>query len=241
MTCSNQLKQVGLAFHNFHDARGAFPQGGYSKPGCIGADLADRREWSWCYHILPYLEQENLFRDPSAAAVGRTPVTTYYCPSRRAAALYNNGARTDYAGCAGDDPEGGNGIVRRGFLPAVRLADVTDGTANTVLAGEKRLNVARLGASADDNEVCYFSGWNGDYDHYRRARPLGAGSWEGPARDFSDPTSAAGSQNFGSSHTAGLNVVFADGSVRLVRYGVDGALFRNACVINDGQGANTGD
>ena len=67
LRCVNQLKQVGLAFHNFHDVRGAFPQGGYNQPCNTTADPNDRREWSWCFHILPFLEHEDLFRNPSAA------------------------------------------------------------------------------------------------------------------------------------------------------------------------------
>ena len=56
--CQNNLKQIGLALHNYHDANGALP-GGVN--GLKGApDLFDY--WSWMAMILPYIEQENLFR-----------------------------------------------------------------------------------------------------------------------------------------------------------------------------------
>jgi prepilin-type N-terminal cleavage/methylation domain-containing protein/prepilin-type processing-associated H-X9-DG protein len=83
MQCSNNLKQLGLGLHNFETANGEFPvnRGTVRNPG---------PRFPWTVTLLPYLEQDNLFRqinhdvpwfDPINRAAIRTPVTTYVCPS----------------------------------------------------------------------------------------------------------------------------------------------------------------
>src|SRR5262249_21054333 len=81
--CANNLKQIGVAIHNFHDTYGRLP------PAGIGGD----GEATWAVLILPFLEQANLYNQwnlsleynyyrSSASAVG-AQVSAYYCPSRR--------------------------------------------------------------------------------------------------------------------------------------------------------------
>jgi prepilin-type N-terminal cleavage/methylation domain-containing protein len=233
MQCANNLKQLGLALHNHHDALGYFPQGGWTPPGTTAADTADRRQWSWCYHLLPYAEQDNLYRSTDLTTIQRTPVPFLYCPSRRAPAVYNGHSVIDYAGCAGSSTTGANGVIVRGFLPCVRMADLTDGTSNTIMAGEKQLNLAGLGTAQDDNECPFLAGWNGDWDHYRRTWAVN-GVWQTPQRDYRNAGSTEPNQRFGSSHPTGVNAVFGDGAVRHIGYGVGPEPFRRACVRNDG-------
>jgi prepilin-type N-terminal cleavage/methylation domain-containing protein/prepilin-type processing-associated H-X9-DG protein len=232
LSCANKLKQIGLAFHNFHDRSAAFPQGGWNAPGTVAASPTDRRQWGWSFQLLPWLGQENLYRDPNVTTVRRTPVRTYYCPSRRPPALYNRHNVTDYAGCAGTTADGSDGVVARGLVPTVRVADIIDGTSSTIMVAEKRLNLAGFGMSLDDNESPFLSGWNGDWDHYRRC-PRVNNAWQSPQPDYADPASIRSNQGFGSSHLAGINTLFADGSVRHLRFGMDGEVFRRACGRND--------
>ena len=108
MKCQNNLKQIGTAAHAYHDAVGTLP------PSRIYDTYA-----SWAVLILPYIEQDNLYRQwditrPYSAqplATVQTAVPVYYCPSRRSppslttvASLDANkpGAAGDYAGCGGD-------------------------------------------------------------------------------------------------------------------------------------------
>src|SRR5262249_7396427 len=98
----------------------------------------------------------------------------------------------------------------------------------------------KFGTSTDDNESPFLSGWNGDYDHYRRTRQVG-GDYETPARDYSDASSTASSQRFGSSHPRRGNVRFLGGPVRHVRFGLNGTAWQRACVRNDGQVYNAND
>ena len=96
-----------------------------------------------------------------------------------------------------------------------RFADLTDGTAHTLLVAEKRMNLRFLGQPQDDDNEGYTAGWNEDTIR-RTTRP--------PAPDHRDPT-GDGDKLFGSSHPGRMNAAFADGSVRPVSYAVDRLTF----------------
>jgi prepilin-type N-terminal cleavage/methylation domain-containing protein/prepilin-type processing-associated H-X9-DG protein len=242
VSCSNNLKQIGLAFHGHHDALGRFPKGGTHVPPATGADgslstpQTREAQWSWAYLILPYVEQTALYNSTNSALVRNTPVKTYYCPSRRSAQQYNGTAKIDYAGNAGTSPTGANGVVMQTTptQPGIKMADIIDGTSNTAMVGEKRLNPAMFGQSIDDNESYCTPGWNGDWEVYRAA--LAA-----PDGDCAIPGDPLPSHNFGSSHPGVFNVVFCDGSVRTVRFSVSLITWQRACVRNDNQAYSLND
>jgi prepilin-type N-terminal cleavage/methylation domain-containing protein/prepilin-type processing-associated H-X9-DG protein len=238
MQCTNHLKQMGLGFHNHHDSVGAFPHGGTNLPGESTAPPNDRTMWSWCYQLLPFIEQEPLHKNSSLTTLETTPIRLYYCPARRSAALYHGKNKVDYAGNAGSDGNyGSNGVITRPPATApCRLADIRDGTSNTVLVAEKQMNHDMFGKTIDDNESCFRPGWNGDWEVYR----VGTTS-QTPAQDFGLPGDTTPSHRFGSAHPSGFNVLFADGSVRHVRYSINGTTWQRACVRNDGQSFNMSD
>ena len=136
MSCSNNLKQIGLAFHNYESANGYFPEGPfdgdprlpgmvYNEPagayesGTTCCNAASPEGWSHWFKILPYIEQDNVYRlakfdlPPIHSGrpanyngeddVARALIKTYYCPSRRSPTGYGSGlfGRCDYAGNAG--------------------------------------------------------------------------------------------------------------------------------------------
>ncbi|HEV3204023.1 MAG TPA: DUF1559 domain-containing protein [Gemmataceae bacterium] len=83
MSCSNNLKQIGLAIHNYHGNYTAIP------PARTNSDGGP----TWAFLILPFLEQENLYRkwdlhrsyyDPRLPDFRKTQVKEFYCPTRRA-------------------------------------------------------------------------------------------------------------------------------------------------------------
>lgn len=192
MQCSNQLKQIGLALHNFHDTRNLFPGGardahtGSALDSCCAA--TNVHGWSWKYHILPYMEQTSVWelgQDPNHGtaqdAVARTGIPGYYCPSRRAVTAYGSGFyRADYAGSGGEygtagvGQEGGangrNGFFAQTDLLKRRLADIKDGLSNTVMVGEKALHFTRHGSDGGDNERWNNSGWDQDCIRWGAAR-----------------------------------------------------------------------
>ena len=255
MQCLNHLKQIGIAFHLHHDVHQALPLGGErpptsrtwlpepllaASPGAVPGVL-ENQYWGWAYQILPFIEQEHLWREPNNSVVEATPLAIYFCPSRRAPMVIQPGgggvgpldnarAMLDYAGNGGTEEAETGGLGRDGVVVCrlagrVNFASVSDGTSSTLLVGEKRLNVARLGSFQHDDNEGWASGW--DWDAIRWGN-------EQPAPDHRDG-SIIGCSGFGSSHPSGFNAVFCDGSVRMIAYGMDYEAFRRACIRNDGQ------
>lgn len=246
--CTNHLKQMSLAFHTYHDVFKAFPDGGRNQcdspvpsyvpasqcsgspaPGCCGP--YNRGEWSWPYQILPQVEQKPLYDNPSDSTIYVTPVSTYYCPSRRQAKLYGGSAKIDYAGCAGST--GGDGVMVRRLTGPITFADVRDGTSNTIMLGEKQLSISKFGQTYDDNEPYVAPGW--DSEIFRIGSPTyPPGPDEAHCSDVvgvADPYT--GCNNFGSSHPGVLNTSMADGSGRPISFTIDTEVFRRLCARND--------
>jgi prepilin-type N-terminal cleavage/methylation domain-containing protein/prepilin-type processing-associated H-X9-DG protein len=260
--CQNNLKQIGLAWHNHQDAMGFLPTGG--KNACdtpfANATVAnncanpptpdwgccapyDRTEWSWTYQILPYVEQQTIYNTKSNSQVHASVVKVYYCPTRRPAQLYGGVGKVDYAGNAGTN--GSNGVLLRTGAGTLRLELIPDGTSNTIMVGEKRLKLDKFGSSYDDNEAYVSPGWDSEIE--RRAAADTDQACCGPSPDiritttppFTDPDS--GLNQFGCSHVGGTNFVMADGSVRFIRFHPNATSFKRACQRDDGLTYNPND
>jgi prepilin-type N-terminal cleavage/methylation domain-containing protein len=249
LQCQNNLKQIGLAFHTHHDALRYFPTGGwdwYWPPTYINGHPvvgADQKA-GWGFQILPYLEAGNTWRGGQAtndldrqliAVSAMNPV--YFCPTRRPPQVvtfsdpfYFNGMQVTTALCdyAGSNSEG-TGVVRR-YTPT-RIADITDGTSNTLMVAEKRMNLALMGQPQLDDDIGYTSGW--DNNMMRRTRRQ-------PRPDFVNPDNNS-TKRFGSSHPGRFNAVLADGAVRSISYSVDKTLFKYLGNKSDGHAINLDD
>jgi prepilin-type N-terminal cleavage/methylation domain-containing protein/prepilin-type processing-associated H-X9-DG protein len=90
LQCTNNLKQIGLALHAYHQTHGSFPAGYISSVGPRGLDDDQGPGWGWAAMILPYLEQEGLFRqihfdkditDSANATLRTTAISAFVCPS----------------------------------------------------------------------------------------------------------------------------------------------------------------
>jgi prepilin-type processing-associated H-X9-DG protein/prepilin-type N-terminal cleavage/methylation domain-containing protein len=95
MSCSNNLKQIGLALHNYHDTNGSFPPGHechkFDGQGATNGTIGNPYYFSnWAIKMLPYLEQDNLYKlydntvsnnHPNNKTVRETFVKVYSCPS----------------------------------------------------------------------------------------------------------------------------------------------------------------
>ncbi|HEV3262219.1 MAG TPA: DUF1559 domain-containing protein [Gemmataceae bacterium] len=304
ISCANNLKQVGLGLHNFHDTEGRFPTspGGEDALGGLGiAYDADGNPLSvkyqtagWAFQLLPFIEQQNLYNisdlhegkkdkhdnifpadypDSDLATATKdnfpaksynidllkpvgplrsTPIKTYYCPSRRPPANYHGVALIDYAAAHPDavplpkdkdnnlsgDPYGtllmSNPVGLHGVLSArsqkVTFASITDGTANTMVIGEKFVRPKDYGGGGQGD----FMGWAeyGGLDTCRSTTTV-HGWVANPSHDRNDIADGQDEQ-FGSAHPAGINAVFADGSVHNIKYGIDPQVFNALANRDDG-------
>jgi len=230
--CINHLKQFALATHNYHDTYLALPTGGDNGPGaanCCNAADASIERYNWTFHVLPFMEQTPVYQlwPNKIGQLNKTIVGLTYCPSRRSKKLYQGFAKCDYAGSRGT---ANNGVFVQTTTGWIGLRNVTDGTSNTLMFGEKRVHRAFMDNSSGccgDNEGAWNSGWADDV--------IRAATFT-PAADVFDGSLAAGivDNQFGAAHPAGMNSAYADGSVKLVSYNVDLTVFRNDCIRDDG-------
>jgi prepilin-type N-terminal cleavage/methylation domain-containing protein/prepilin-type processing-associated H-X9-DG protein len=233
--CANNLRQLALAAHQYHDTYRSFPTGFYRGPG----RMRETKVLTLFVSLLPYVEQGNLERrwdyqrygnnrGPYPTAVAAQVIDVAVCPSD---ALPRPPVdRNDMS----DSPEhwglvsyGGNAGIRATVAPtkdgvfyqdsAVRLADITDGTSNTLLFGER-------------------NHWDPNYDRLCPRDPLGTNGWWAYPATEDLLLSAAAPINylvpagttecsqikrerlnaFGSRHSGGANFVMADGAVRFL-------------------------
>jgi prepilin-type N-terminal cleavage/methylation domain-containing protein/prepilin-type processing-associated H-X9-DG protein len=236
-SCQNNLKQFGLAFHNHHDSLGYLPAGGLnatSPPTYINGQptVGSAQGAGWGFQILPWIEASNVWNAGAVVAVGTTN-TLFFCPSRRGPQTVTyrdnyqppiSGGMVAHALCdyAASNREG-TGVVRQ-IMPT-KMLDITDGTSNTLVVSEKRLNRTFLGRKAQDDNQGYTAGWN--YDTIRKTtRP--------PLPDYSAPIGDGGGL-FGSSHPNGINAVLADGSVRTISFAISKKTFSLLGNESDGQ------
>jgi prepilin-type N-terminal cleavage/methylation domain-containing protein/prepilin-type processing-associated H-X9-DG protein len=250
LSCENNLKQLALAFHCHHTQMNFFPSGGwysYTPPTYNGAPaIGEPQQAGWGFQVLPYIEADIVWRggdattDTERAIVAiSTTNKLFFCPSRRVPQTLTyadnyqpplNGGKITRALCdyAASNKEG-TGVVTQ-FTP-IRIADITDGTSLTLLLGDKRLNLTYLGQKQSDDNQGYTVGFN--YDTIRKTGQPPKPDYRG---DFGD-----GGGLFGSSHPSGINMAFADGSVRAISYSVDKNVFRLLGSRNDGQVINEND
>lgn len=167
--CMNNLKQLGLALHNHHDSLKRFPPGyqsDASKPGTDPSTLDGPPGWAWGTFLLPYLEQEPLFKslrrdlpcwDPANAALVKTQLAVFLnpaAPNQSATIQVKNAAgsqlaefgRSHFVANVGQDEPWGYSpalpdwsAVATGPLyrnSRTRMADVRDGLSTTVFLGE---------------------------------------------------------------------------------------------------------
>lgn len=124
--CKNNLKQIGLALHNYHDDYGSFPP-------AYTVDSKGRALHSWRTLLLPYLEHSNLYQqidfskpwnDPANATVFEVSINEFQCPSL---SIPKN--HTTYLGVSGPDSFFNAAAARI-------ISDITDGTSNTLTVVE---------------------------------------------------------------------------------------------------------
>jgi prepilin-type N-terminal cleavage/methylation domain-containing protein len=288
--CANNLKQIGLALHNYHDTLNRFPPG-YIDGNTNPASTPDNDVgpgWGWASLSLPYLEEQNVYNQINFSKgvgvgvntdISKTSLKVFQCPTdtlQDPFPVYDSSftnpiavvAHGNYVGCNGwvecfNNAGGGyQGGVGNDGLPGLagragdglfyrnsrnRMADVTDGTSNTIFVGERSSDHAPAtwtGAVTGGRCPAWMANQppspyspppgppydNADFDE---ALVLAHGNATHlPSADFPvfDP------DTFYSMHTGrGANFMFGDGAVHFLSNGMDPVVYQALCTIAGGE------
>lgn len=203
--CRNNLKQLGLALHNYHDVFNTFPPGytarGVSASSPISAETGPG--FAWSFAILPQMEQTNLVnqintdgnaQDASNMAVVQDQVlNAFLCPSDSgpdsfdvtdAASNTYRLPRSNYPGILGYasatmNPGTASGVFYRNSR--IKFRDITDGTSNTICVGERK---AQHNFNQPNSPVDSFTTWYAAIPNVIRNAGMSgmmSGMTEGPA------------------------------------------------------------
>ena len=201
--CKNNVKQLGLAFHNYADQHGQFPASANSDPPL-----------SWRVAVLPYVDQRPLFEKYTCSSawdsvenefIAKTKVSVFQCPSRERlndASLIQDSRGRFYAHYA---MVTGPGTVG----PGVKIRDIADGTSNTLLVFE----------ACGRNLV-----WTDPIDMNTSVQPEGI-NLPSPKRGMSPGWVS-------SHHIGGGHVLLADGSVRYISENIDRETLKSLTTID---------
>ncbi len=251
--CTNNLKQIGLGFQNFHDTISYLPTGGLNSCNIntnggaapyLGNSPTAYQTCSWAFEILPYIEAQNVYNlnlynqgQKTQTAITNAVIKTYFCPSRRSPQALSTGyGPIDYAGSC----QGGNGVIRVAGQGTLTLAQITaaDGTSNTIMVAEKNLCLPRLNSGADLCDNYGYTWGNDGGSSASNDNTLSSYSFQ-PVQDYSGGSGCtSGSHGFGASHPAIFQCLFVDGSVHKINYGIPLTELIYLCQWNDGQVVN---
>ncbi|GIW78762.1 MAG: prepilin-type N-terminal cleavage/methylation domain-containing protein [Gemmatales bacterium] len=283
LSCQNNLKQLELALHNYHDAIGNFP---------MASEIPSMYGPSPLVYILPYIEQQNVynmydFQGHSGASIGRTPTNDkagavrpkiLLCPSETQRGEMTQLGWTNYHCNYGTwvYARGWDGVFGPNFWAGgkpspgiIRIDDITDGTSNTASLAEVVNGPYVSSAPKSQLADCYEFGslpttnlasarnallardwqsasipWGGSWRY--RGYPWREGSiWRNGYNHLLPPNATCWRVNNDwwqlvtpatSYHPGGVNVAFADGSVRFVSQTVDPNVWTAAGSRNGGEG-----
>ena len=217
--CKNNLRQIGIALHNFHDSHGELPM------GCLewraSNRQANRRQLAWSAFLLPQLEQRNLFRSldfeqpfdaPANATGAATRLSVYECPTVPLRDLERG--RIDYGGLFGErivsrEPDDGLFL----YDQIVRFKDVIDGLSNTMAIAED--------VGGPDSE------WINGRNVFVQAHGI------------NDPSAWIGDNEIRSRHPGGAMTLFADSHVAFMQNETDPVVLGSMITRNGGETIST--
>jgi prepilin-type N-terminal cleavage/methylation domain-containing protein/prepilin-type processing-associated H-X9-DG protein len=227
--CFNNLRQIGIGLHNYHDANRAFPI------GCSQCLQPPIRELAWSAFVLPFIEQVATYEQLDSharynaidnLAAGRTVISGYLCPSTATAPerkgntsgdRNGNGtwdvgddlAFTDYGGMFGHGNPAlplGNGVMI--YDRRVSARQITDGLSHTIIVGEDTGRGVNLRSAWIDGQNCF---------------------------DQTGAINRTQNNELWSDHSGGANVAFCDGSAHFLSGEIDLKLLFALCTRANGE------
>jgi prepilin-type N-terminal cleavage/methylation domain-containing protein/prepilin-type processing-associated H-X9-DG protein len=236
--CQNNFKQIGLAMHGYQDTFQRLPPGWLTGLNAAGGVVAPNPGWAWGTLILPFVEQDPLFKsiNPDLTTPGTAVVSSntqmklpiYTCPSDanngQTNNLFQNFGRSNY-------------VCNRSVLgpnndntqPRLSIQQIADGSTNTIFVGERDgfKNVGATWAARSNVSSASFEGRVGFKLNVSFApNPLP------PTGVAFAPTDDCRRLGYGSFHTGGANFGFGDGSVRFIRDSIETNPNDNFCTFN---------
>jgi prepilin-type processing-associated H-X9-DG protein len=240
-SCQNNLRQIGVAFHQYHDTQGVLPQ----------ATFYGTTYYSSFVAILPYLEQAQTlalydsrlrYDHPHNVVAINQLIPTYLCPAMALprtvpdtdAACDEDGALGSYAVCSGTNsawtgPHDGAVVFARSGT--VDFSSIRDGLSNTFLAGELDFGLTNYmwGACRMGEPRWGASRWGVGYPGVSVATTFGVYNSDRLVAGLAEY------QTFRSDHPGGANFVFAGGSTRFISEFVDAKLLDALATRNGGE------
>jgi prepilin-type N-terminal cleavage/methylation domain-containing protein/prepilin-type processing-associated H-X9-DG protein len=244
--CINNLKQMGLALHNYHDALSVFPSGYIAYSPFKDGETDTSPGWSWASMILPQLDQAPLYSSinvllPVQAPANTTSVQTllngFICPSDQLPGQtfavtdgFGNTvatvAPTSYGACTGNDASDvalglnndglGNGLFFRNS--GIRIAAIIDGTSQTVMLEERAWG---------DSEGTWTGAISGGVilrGPFNPCPGAASASYLAPCLVLvhcnmlnTNSDTDSGLDDPSSFHPGGANILFADGSIHFLK------------------------
>jgi prepilin-type N-terminal cleavage/methylation domain-containing protein len=267
MQCQNNLKQLALGLHNYHDTFTRFPPGQWNN---FYTNDAPWIRGCWVQPLLPFIEQKNLYEVYDAARKTNgdwallcpnkdTRIKTLNCPSDPnspktrtrdtnsvGGVAVMQGLHTNYVVCSGSTAYGTGGLQLDGMFftkSFVRLAEVADGTSNTLMLSE--IIIVPDTTGANDLRGRYCNSWEGN-SWFTTLNPPNTSVrdtqvYQGVSIQHAPQTTIANNGTQAvyarSYHPAGVDVSLGDGSVRYMSNSVNAAVYKALGTKNGGEAA----
>ena len=247
--CKNNLKQIGLALHNYHDTFNILTPLAYGNGGTNGAPVPT---FAWAVMTLPYIDQaplystlnpgpntlQNVFNSAALRPLLQTRLAAFVCPSDPGQDLNNNRpftaavagvnpfllAKSNYPACSGSQASGSSGVFTDGspYPTGTAFRDITDGLSNTIFVGERGTVPLPANPTGNGGWSALWGGMSNEADVVRWRAIRGIGQYR-----LTDGNSLTGGgftqpdEAFSSLHTGGVHFLMGDGTVRFISINID--------------------